>query len=460
MRSALRKLAGPFFIGAGALHFVRPEPYRAIMPPYIPAPDAMVALSGVAEAAGGAGLLVPGTRRWAGWWLVATLVAIFPANVHMALHPERYERHVPGRARRAVSAAAVPARVHRLGARRRPGGRAGGAAVIGQRVRRREDPRFLTGNGRYVDDLELDGALWATFVRSEYAHATITEIDTSELPDGAQVFTAADIDLEPPPPMHPAIDAHMARPPIASGKVRFVGEIIAIVVTDTAPPASTPPNASGPRWSRCPRSPTSVRRSANETLLFEEAGTNVAMADGPTEPSADLFDGCDVVVEGELNSQRIHVAPIEPRATAAVWENGRLRIWLSTQTPHQDRDALADGARGRARPRARDRAGRRRRLRRQGAAARGRAGGVAGAQARPAGALDRDALRAHGRDGPRPRPADLVHARRHPRRGPQGAVPAAAAGLRRLPRHRRDPADADAADGVRRVPDSADRGPV
>jgi uncharacterized membrane protein len=96
MRSALRKLAGPFFIGAGALHFVRPEPYRAIMPPYVPAPDVMVALSGVAEAAGGAGLLVPGARRWSSWWLVATLIAIFPANVHMALHPERYARHVPG----------------------------------------------------------------------------------------------------------------------------------------------------------------------------------------------------------------------------------------------------------------------------------------------------------------------------------------------------------------------------
>jgi uncharacterized membrane protein len=96
MRSALRKLAGPFFIGAGALHFVRPEPYRAIMPPYVPAPDVMVALSGVAEAAGGAGLLVPRARRWSAWWLVATLIAIFPANVHMALHPERYARHVPG----------------------------------------------------------------------------------------------------------------------------------------------------------------------------------------------------------------------------------------------------------------------------------------------------------------------------------------------------------------------------
>ena len=332
--------------------------------------------------------------------------------------------------------------------------------MIGQRVRRREDPRFLTGQGRYVDDLELDGALWATFVRSEYAHATITEIDTSELPDGAQVFTAADIDLEPPPPMHPAIDAHMGRPLVAAGKARFVGEIIAIVVTDTS---AAGVDAAERVWAEMEPLPavTDEREAlTNETLLFEEAGTNVAMADGPTEPSADLFDGCDVVVEGELNSQRIHVAPIEPRATAAVWENGRLQDLAVDPDATPGPRRAGQGARGRARPRARDRARRRRRLRRQGAVARGRAGGVAGAQARPAGALDRDALRAHGGDGPRPRPADVVHARRHPRRGLQGAVPAAAAGLRRLPRRRRDPADADAADGLRRVPDSADRGPV
>jgi carbon-monoxide dehydrogenase large subunit len=213
--------------------------------------------------------------------------------------------------------------------------------MIGQRVRRREDPRFLTGNGRYVDDLELDGALWATFVRSEYAHATITEIDTSELPDGAQVFTAADIDLGPPRPMFPMIEEHMGRPPVATDKVRFVGEIIAIVVTETSP---TGVDAAERVWAEMEPLPAVTDERAaltDETLLFEEAGTNVAMADGPAEPSADLFDGCDIVVEGELNSQRIHVAPIEPRATAAVWENGRLKIWLSTQTPHQDRDALA-----------------------------------------------------------------------------------------------------------------------
>ena len=93
----LRALAGPFFVVAGVLHFVKPDPYRAIMPDWVPAHDAMVAASGVAEIAGGAGLIAsaPTVRRAAGWWLVATLVAIFPANLHMALHPERYPQ-VPG----------------------------------------------------------------------------------------------------------------------------------------------------------------------------------------------------------------------------------------------------------------------------------------------------------------------------------------------------------------------------
>jgi uncharacterized membrane protein len=90
-----RDLAGPVFVIAGALHFVMPRVYRRIVPPYIPAPMAMVYASGVAELAGGAGLMVPARRRIAGWWLIATLIAVFPANLHMALHPEDY-REVPG----------------------------------------------------------------------------------------------------------------------------------------------------------------------------------------------------------------------------------------------------------------------------------------------------------------------------------------------------------------------------
>jgi uncharacterized membrane protein len=91
---ALRALVGPLFVVAGALHFTRTRLYEAMMPDYLPAHRALVYASGVAEMAGGAGLIVPAARRPAGWWLIATLVAIFPANVWMAQHPERYR--VPG----------------------------------------------------------------------------------------------------------------------------------------------------------------------------------------------------------------------------------------------------------------------------------------------------------------------------------------------------------------------------
>jgi uncharacterized membrane protein len=77
------------------MHFAIPKTYRKIMPRYVPAPAAMVYASGVAEIAGGAGLLRPQQRRLAGWWLIATLIAVFPANLHMALHPDDYP-DVPG----------------------------------------------------------------------------------------------------------------------------------------------------------------------------------------------------------------------------------------------------------------------------------------------------------------------------------------------------------------------------
>lgn len=83
--TVLRWLAALFFTAAGAYHFVRPEIYLAMMPPWLPAPGAMNAIAGAAEILGGLGLLPPATRRLAGWGLIALLVAVFPANVHVAL---------------------------------------------------------------------------------------------------------------------------------------------------------------------------------------------------------------------------------------------------------------------------------------------------------------------------------------------------------------------------------------
>lgn len=92
MRSA--RSFGRFFVFAGVMHFVIPRTYEAIVPDQLPARRELVYASGVAEIAGGLAVMHPRTRRLGSLWSIATLLAVFPANVHMALHPERYR--VPG----------------------------------------------------------------------------------------------------------------------------------------------------------------------------------------------------------------------------------------------------------------------------------------------------------------------------------------------------------------------------
>jgi uncharacterized membrane protein len=87
--TASQRLVVAFFTLAGILHFVRPRAYEAIVPPYIPRHREAVAVSGVAETVGGLAVIAPSTRGFARWWLLAVLAAVFPANLHMALHPEQ-----------------------------------------------------------------------------------------------------------------------------------------------------------------------------------------------------------------------------------------------------------------------------------------------------------------------------------------------------------------------------------
>ncbi|WP_255479210.1 DoxX family protein [Natronomonas sp. LN261] len=86
LRRPLLYVMGPLYIAAGIMHFVVPELYVQIVPPVLPAPLALVYVSGVAEIAAGVGVLLPRTRRYAAWGTVAVLVAVFPANVYMATH--------------------------------------------------------------------------------------------------------------------------------------------------------------------------------------------------------------------------------------------------------------------------------------------------------------------------------------------------------------------------------------
>lgn len=85
----LRLTAAAFFVAAGVNHFVKPRFYEQIIPPGFPSPKALVAISGVAEIAGGVGLLIRPLRRAAGWGLIAMLLAIYPANIYMAMEPNR-----------------------------------------------------------------------------------------------------------------------------------------------------------------------------------------------------------------------------------------------------------------------------------------------------------------------------------------------------------------------------------
>ena len=218
-------------------------------------------------------------------------------------------------------------------------------SILGNRVLRKEDPRFLRGEGSYVENLPLEGALNVTFVRSLFAHARIGGVDTTTaeaLPD-VQVFTGADIDVGPlgPPPL-PGLEQGMKRPLVAVDVARFVGDIVAIVVSEgraAGEDAAELVLVDYDPLQAVVRPADSVK---DEVLLFPEVGTNVAGRSGSPEHDESLFDGCDVVVSDTIVSQRMAPCPLEPRSAAAeVGPDGRITAWFSTQTPHQDRMVLA-----------------------------------------------------------------------------------------------------------------------
>ncbi len=218
-------------------------------------------------------------------------------------------------------------------------------SILGNRVLRTEDGRFLRGAGQYVENLPLEGALTATFVRSPLAHARIDGIDASaaEALPNIQVLTGADLELGlfGPPPF-PGLDAAMGRPVMAKDTVRFVGEIVAVVVSEGRAAGEDAAELVAVDYDALPVVVNPSDAAKDEVLLFPDVGTNVAALGGSPEHDEKLFDGCDVVVSGTITSQRMAACPLEPRSAAAeVGADGRLTAWLSTQTPHQDRFVLA-----------------------------------------------------------------------------------------------------------------------
>ncbi len=218
-------------------------------------------------------------------------------------------------------------------------------SILGNRVLRTEDPKFLTVGGSYVYDLDMEGAACVTYVRSTMAHARITGIDLDEArgaPGVIDVLSAADVDLEPRPPELAGMNnAAMTRPWLADGVVRFVGEPVAVVVSETQSQGVDAAEAVFVEYEPLPVIVDTERSAESETILFPEAGTNVAaeMGGGRDEH---LFDECEVVVSQRIVNQRVAPCPLEVRAAASRWEtDGRLTHWASTQAPHGVRDALA-----------------------------------------------------------------------------------------------------------------------
>ena len=177
-------------------------------------------------------------------------------------------------------------------------------------------------------------------------------------------------------------------------------------------------------------------------------------------PTRSCSTAATCVVSGSIVSPRLAACPIEPRATIAQFgDDGRLTMWLSTQTPHQDKMVLGLAARSRARPGPRGGARRRRRVRRQGPAT-SRTCSSAGSRGRPGVPSRWTETRSenlvamhHGRAQ-----RDRLRDRRRPRRQGQGAAREDPPGRRRLPGHRRVPGQPDRDDGQRRLRDPEDRG--
>ena len=209
-------------------------------------------------------------------------------------------------------------------------------SILGTRVLRTEDPRFLTVGGTYVDDIPLEGALHVAFVRSTVAHARLLSVDVDEArraPGVVEVLTAADLDIPAQAPELPMVTQEMPRPVLAAGTVRFVGEPVAAVVATSLVAAVDAAELVALDYDPLPVVLDLEEAARDETLLFPEAGTNVAMR-LPFPTSDDLFDGCEVMVSGRFRNQRVAPAPMEPRATAATWSDGRLTVWSCTQQPH------------------------------------------------------------------------------------------------------------------------------
>ncbi|MFH8985753.1 xanthine dehydrogenase family protein molybdopterin-binding subunit [Streptomyces varsoviensis] len=223
---------------------------------------------------------------------------------------------------------------------------------MGASVGRREDPRLLTGRGRFTDDIHLPGMLYAQFVRSTMAHATVTAIDLDgvrQVPGVVAAFTAADLDLGD-------ITARLDRPRseyvptdmpvLARDRVRYAGEPLAIVVARD--PYAAEDGLEAAKVTYEPRPPVTREADAlapGAPLVHDEAPGNtlVDVSMFATEGIDTVFAEAPCVVAVEARTGRQNALPLETRGAVASWDDREEQLLLQTssQTPHQVRTVTA-----------------------------------------------------------------------------------------------------------------------
>jgi aerobic carbon-monoxide dehydrogenase large subunit len=224
------------------------------------------------------------------------------------------------------------------------------ALHVGRALRRKEDPRLITGRARYVDDISLPGTLWAAFVRSPEAHAKIVSIDTSaarERPGIHAVFTSEDMaDLTGPLPMAwvpPGVEVKNPEHwPLARGTVKHVGDPVAVVLGDDRYAVVDATEAVVVEYDELPVVTDPEAALKGGPLVHEQLGTNEthkwSLGGGDLEAG---FAEADVIIERRVVNHRTAGAPIEPRGVLADYRAGSLTVWSATQVPHFVRLFLA-----------------------------------------------------------------------------------------------------------------------
>lgn len=223
--------------------------------------------------------------------------------------------------------------------------------MIGARVQRKEDPRLLTGNGRYVADIQMPRLAHIAFLRSDRPHAHILDIDVSEalaVPGVFGVYTAGDLaDQIEPPRATSRTTGYYATPipPLADGKVRHVGEPVVAVVAASRYIAEDAVGLIAVDYEDLPvLADPEAALTDGANLLHTEAGTNLIVERGFERGDVDeAFYAAAHTVSARFRFRRHTPLALEPRAYLADWDAGRqaLTLYSSTQAPGVMRDVLA-----------------------------------------------------------------------------------------------------------------------